>query len=148
MRVAWPSNEVREDFLNATISAIGRQVEIRYVTGVSGCSTCILDPVNNTSTDSFCPECSGVYWHPILETTTPSGHIRWKKADELDWSSGGKLFDGDCQVRLNYTVDLESILDTATAFVVDGKELQIKTIRFKGAPKVNRISVSLMEREK
>lgn len=36
--------------------AIGRPVEWHTVT-LSGCSICELDPINNTSTDSFCPVC-------------------------------------------------------------------------------------------
>jgi hypothetical protein len=148
MILSWPSETFRPEFNNATISAIGRPVEFLYVYSSYPCPVCSLDPVSNTSTDSFCVVCSGAYWLETISGVSISGHVTWKPADKLGWVTGGQLWEGDCRVRINYTDGIFAIIDKTKTVVVDDKEMQIKTIDLRGSPTVNRIILMLREREK
>jgi len=148
MKINWPAKPQRDDFLDQTLNVIGRTVDIYYVVSESGCSICGLDPVSNTSTDAFCPVCSGEYWIETLGVTSPSGHVTWKYSENLSWYSAGQQVTGDCLVRLNYTSDTVAALDKVRYFVVDNRVMQVDKVNLRGAPEVNRILVTLMEKEK
>lgn len=147
-KLHWPSKTNRDNFLNATLETIGRPVDFYYVVSTSGCSVCSLDPVTNTSTDAFCDVCSGAYW---LETLASSGilsHVTWKFSEDLSWHSAGQQMVGDCQVRINYTPDTVAIVDSIRYLVVDERVMQVNKVDMRGSPEVNRIIISLMEKEK
>lgn len=126
---------------------IGRAVTF-YVPTYSGCSVCSLDPVTNTSTDSLCPTCSGLYWIPTYSGTTVSGHITWGNADLLDWRTGGQLFDGDCRVQIKYTPTIAGVVNSTEYLTVDAKKLEIKSKILRGVPAINRIILDCIEKEK
>jgi len=145
--IIFPSNT--REIINAIRGAIGRIVYFTYVASSASCTTCVLDPVTGTSTDSFCPECSGLYWIPIWSSMPISGHVTWGKHDVLKWESVGQYFDGDCRVQIEYTPENVVIVDNTqkTGYVkVDGKELEIKSRIFRGVKELNRILVNLIEK--
>jgi hypothetical protein len=127
---------------------IGRTVDFHTIVSVSGCSVCGLDPVTNTSADSFCVVCSGVYWIPTYSVVTRSGHVTWGKADMMNWYPGGQQFDGDCRVQIKLLNDTMSMLDDTEFVVVDEKVLEIDSIIIRGVPTPNRVLVDLIEKEK
>ena len=148
MALKWPTNDALDAFLDDTIAAIGREVTFVSISGYAACSGCSLDPVTNTSTDSFCSICGGDYWLPNYVNTILSGHVRWRSSDQLGWTPGGQIFDGDCQVRVNYAAGIEDLIDNTKSVLVDGKDLWINEIKLKGSPQINRVVVILKEREK
>lgn len=126
---------------------IGRGVDF-YVPTLSGCSLCSLDPVTNTSVDSLCSGCAGLYWISSYTTTTITGHIRWGNMDELNWQTGGKLFDGDCRIQIKYTPTIAGIVNNTEYLVADDRKLEIKSTILRGVPTVNRMLLDCIEKEK
>lgn len=146
-QLPWPNKTIRDAFLVDTLETIGRPVSLHYQATVSACYLCSLDPVTNLSTDGFCPVCSGYYWIAIISGITLSAHVVWKSSEELSWYTAGKQMDGDCQIRINYSDSVYTKLKAARFIVVDEREMQVKKINLRGSPEVNRIIVSLLEKE-
>ena len=143
--ITWPSAQEVE-VVDAIRGAIGR--EVNFITHtVSGCSACSLDPVTNTSTDSWCLTCSGRYWIETYSGTLISGHITWGQADILNWYSAGQQFDGDCRVQIKYTITNLELVKTCDWVEVDDKKLQVKKTILRGVQPLNRILIDLVELE-
>jgi hypothetical protein len=141
----WP--EGTKEIIEEIIGQIGREVEFVQVT-YSSCPACMLDPITNTSTNSFCDVCSGLYWIPLFSGVTISAHVTWKPSDILQWESGGQMFTGDCLVKVMYTDGNYQIVNEAKYLVVDGKELNVINITLLGVPSINRILIETKEKEK
>lgn len=148
MELAWPTKEFRNEFLNSTIEEIGRAVDFYYIYSSYDCPTCDLDPVTNTSTDSFCPTCSGNGYLYVYSGTTVSGHVSWKYSENLNWYAAGTQMQGDCQVRVNYSPEVYTLVDKSVYVVVDEREMEVDKITLRGAPDYDRIIISLMQKEK
>ena len=146
MPITFPSSNTTRDITNQIRDAIGRDVTF-YVTMESDCPTCTIDPVSNTSVDSFCPTCSGVGYLHTLSGYTVNAHVTWGKHDILNWQSAGQLFDGDCRIQVEYLPSTVSVLDMSPYVVVDGKKLSIKNKILRGVPSINRILIDLIESE-
>ena len=138
--------EDTESTIDSIRDAIGRPTEWHTVT-LSGCSLCELDPITNTSIDSFCPVCSGVYWIPTYEVTVISGHVTWGYSEQLGWVTGGQLAEGECRVQIKYTVANLDIIENAEKIFVDGKEMQMEKKTLRGVKNINRILIDLNEKE-
>jgi hypothetical protein len=146
MVISFP--EDTEDTIDAIRDAIGR--EVNFVTAtLSGCvaSGCYLDPVTDTSTNSFCPTCSGVYWIPTYTDNLVTAHVTWAGADILSWVAGGQYFDGDCRVQIKYTDTNLTLADSAEYVEIDNKILTIKSKILRGVQNLNRIILDLIEKE-
>ena len=145
--IAWPQHT--EDIINDIINTIGRNVEFVQVT-LSGCtfSGCFLDPITNTSTNSFCPVCSGQYWIPIYSGVTISAHVTWKPSDTMEWEFGGQIFTGDCLVKIIYSDNNLNTVNNTKYIVVDNKQVTIKKKTLLGVPTINRILMETKEKEK
>ena len=144
MPITFPSNTT--EIIDEIRGAIGREVIFNYVAGEIACTICDLDPVTNTSIDSFCPVCSGAYWIPVISGYTISGHVTWATNNELAWVVGGQYFDGDCRVQVKFSNEFVTILDSTEWVDIDGKELEIKKRIYRGVPTINRILIDLIER--
>jgi hypothetical protein len=136
------------DIIDGIRNYIGRDVIFYTLGGRTACSGCSLDPVTDTSTDSFCTVCGGVYWIPTYSGYTISGHITWGHADELGWWSAGQIFEGDCRVQVKYTDTVATIVDNTEYAHVDGKVMTIKNIIYRGVRELNRILIDMMEKER
>ena len=146
MEITFP--EDTEETIDAIRDAIGR--DINFVTAtVSGCiaSGCTLDPITDTSTNSFCTTCSGQYWIPTYTQNTINAHVTWGGADILGWAVGGQYFDGDCRVQIKHTDANLNLVNNAEYVEVDNKILTIKSKTFKGVQNLNRIILDLIEKE-
>ena len=145
MQITFPSGT--RDTIENIINAIGRPVT--FVTStVSGCYNCSLDPVTDTSTDSFCAVCSGVYWIHTWSGYDITAHITWKFADKDDWTTGGLTFLGDGIVKIMYSGPYMDIVDSTDYIVVDGKQANIEKVTLLGVPSINRIILDFKERNK
>jgi hypothetical protein len=145
MIITFPSNT--EDIIDEIRNVIGR--EITFFTKIeSGCPTCTIDPVSNTSTDSFCPTCSGVGYIYTISGYTVVAHITWGGSDNMNWQSAGQLFDGDCRVQVKYIPETVTVVNTCNYVVVDGKKLTVENKILRGVPEINRILVNLKEQER
>lgn len=146
MNIVFPNNTT--EIIDAIRGAVGRDVTFYYVYSSSPCPICTLDPVTNTSTNSFCLVCSGTYWIATLSGYVVSGHITWGQADMLQWNTGGQYYNGDVRVQVKYTPELVTILDETEYVLVDGKSMQINSRMYRGVPQINRILLDLIEQEK
>lgn len=138
--------EDTEATIDSIRDAIGRPTEWHMVT-LSGCAICELDPITNTSTDSFCPVCSGIFWIPSYEVTIISGHVTWGFSEQLGWVTGGQLMEGECRVQIKYTVANLDTIENAKKIFVDGKEMQMEKKTLRGVKNINRILIDLNEKE-
>jgi len=144
MTIVWPSDT--KTIIDEIRSTIGRNILVNVaVTGIP-CSTCTLDPINNESTDPLCSECDGLYWKSTVSGWTVKAHVRWGSADRPIYTPGGKAFEGDCIVTIEYTASGLSNIENSESFVVDNKELIMEDFILKGVPDINRITIALVEK--
>ena len=144
--ITFPSNT--SEIISEIRKAVGRDVTFVTVPSSSPCPICSLDPITNTSTDSFCYYCSGDFWVPIYSSYVTIAHILWRPFDFVSWQRAGQLFDGDCRLQLEYTPENITVLDITSYVVVDDKRLEIKRKEFRGVPEINRVILDLIESEK
>lgn len=147
MSIYWPNNTTT--IIDDIRDAIGRDITIyRTVSGIPcPASGCTLDPVTNLSTNQFCTTCSGQYWINTTSGVTVTAHVRLRNVDVPVWTVGGFIVDGDAQIQIKYTQSSIDAVDNSKYFLVDGKEFVKKDISLRGVPKVNRIVVTLVEKE-
>jgi hypothetical protein len=145
MNIAYPSNT--KTIIDEIRYVIGRDVDF-YIPTLSGCNVCNLDPVTNVSTDSFCLVCSGEYWTKTYSIVTLSGHITWAPGDIMQWYPGGKVYDGDCRIQIEYTPENNTTVDEADYVVADNKELEIKRKTLRGFKPLNRVILDCIERDR
>lgn len=146
MTISFPSNT--EDTIDAIRDAIGRNVTFVTVSSIAcTASGCSLDPVTNTGTNSFCTTCSGLYWIPSFSNYTVKAHVTWGNADQLNWVTGGQLFEGDCRIQLKYTQELLTEIERTDYILVDNKRFEVKSKIYRGVPEINRVILDLIERE-
>lgn len=145
--IVWPTDT--PDTIDAIRNAIGRDIIIyRSVQGVPcTASGCDLDPVTQLSTNQFCPVCSGFYYINTTSGLTVNAHVRMKEADVPVWTIGGYIVDGDAQVQIKYNDANIAAVNNSDYFLVDNREFIKKDIDLRGVPTVNRIIVTLVERE-
>jgi len=147
MSINWPDNTTA--IVDDIRDAIGRDITI-YAT-VSGipcpASGCDLDPVTNLSINQFCTDCGGDYWTDTLSGITVTAHVRMKNVDVPVWTVGGFIVDGDAQIQVKYTQATLSGIESASYYEVDEKEFVQKDLSFRGVPTVNRIVITLVEKE-
>lgn len=147
MLITFPSNTA--ETIDKIRGAIGRPVTFYSVSNTAVCPAgCVLDPVTDTSTDSFCPVCSGNYYIYTYSGVTVSGHIFWNSSDLLNWPSAGFTFEGECRVQIKYTPIMLNMVDTAKYLVVDGKKMTVRNKAFRGVPSINRIILYLDQEER
>jgi hypothetical protein len=130
MSLYWP--EGTKNWMDLMRELVGRGVIITVKEGQIACTVCSLDPVTNTSTDAFCPACSGLYWIPIYSGYTVSGHVRWGFADRANWQVGGIIPEGDCKVTIEYTTANLDHVQRSYNWLVDGKTLYMEKFQLKG----------------
>ena len=147
MKISFPTNT--KQLITEMIDTIGREV-IFYTISSYPCtaSTCYLDPVNNTSTNSFCPVCSGKFWIAAYSGTMRKAHVTWKFADLKQWETGGWNFVGDGIIKVMYSGNIMDIIDSTDYILVDDKKVNIDKITVLGVPSLNRIIIDFKEREK
>lgn len=141
----FPSNT--RTIIDAIINQIARPVTFYIVETLSGCFSCELDPITNTSIDSYCEICSGEYWIPTFSAWTVSGHVLWGQ-EQQGWVTGGLLDVGDCLVKFMHTDAAEEIVNNAKHVIVDGREMDVDKVTLRGVKEINRILVKLKEKEK
>lgn len=146
MSITWPDNTVT--VIDDIRGAIGRSVDFYTIASTTPCPLCNLDPITNTSTDSFCPTCSGMFWLYTYSGVSVSGHVTWGYADQMGWATGGQIYEGDCRVQVKYTVANLNLVENAKWLVVDGKKMSIVKVIYRGVPTVNRILLDLREEGK
>ena len=145
MSITFPTNT--EDIIDEIRVAIGRDVDFYQLVSTE-CTECSLDPITDTSTNSFCPTCSGLYYINTVSGTTISGHVTWGNVDTLGWFPGGQVFDGDCRVQIKYTLDNLSTVKNSEYMVVDDIQLRIDDYALRGVKNLNRIVITTSQEER
>jgi hypothetical protein len=128
------------------INALGREVEF-FLPSYITCSACSLDPVNLTSTNSFCTVCFGKYYIPTYEEVPVTGYVSWGFSEQLGWVQGGQLAEGDCRLQLKYTETNVTLIENVEYLHVDNKKMKIRKKTLRGTPVINRILLDLQELE-
>lgn len=148
MQLVFPDTT---EIVDAIRGAIGRIVSFMVETKTA-CTNpeCYLEPVTDTSTNSFCPICSGNYWIVSLSGVTTSGFITWGVNDVL-WVPGGTHIDGDVRVQIKYMPELVTVMENTNSLkigeklvnymVVDNTLVKINKIQYRGTPEINRILI-------
>jgi len=146
--VMWPEAEVVE-VLSGILKAVGRGFTINVKSSGSACPLCLasgyLDPVTNSSTNSFCPSCYGLYYLNTPSGIPASGHVRWINSEIPRQYPGGQIPDGDCIITVAYSDEIRSNIERAKSFTVDGKNLTLKSYTPRGAKVPNRIILTLKQ---
>jgi hypothetical protein len=145
MSITFPTDT--EQIIDEIRTAIGRDV-IFYRLYSTDCPTCSLDPISDTSTDSFCPTCSGLYYITTPSGTTVNGHVTWGNMDEMQWPTGGQYFKGDCRLQIKYTLNSLSMVNNTDYIVADSKKFIIDKFALRGVPELNRIVIILNEEDR
>jgi len=145
--ITWPSDTVT--VIDSIRDAIGRDITWYVVASSAPCTNplCHLDIVTNTSTNSFCPTCSGHYWIYTYSGVITNAHVTWGFSEHLGWVTGGQLPEGDCRVQIKYTITNLSAVENAKWVEVDGKIMEIKHKDLRGVQSINRILVDLKQSE-
>jgi len=147
MTINWPSNTAT--VIDDIRDAIGRNVTIYSTISGMPCpaSGCGLDPVTQLSINAFCTTCSGFYWINTVSGLTVNAHVRMKNVDTPIWTVGGFIIEGDAQIQVKYTTIIANAVNTSDYFLVDNREFLKKEISLRGVPAINRIVVTLEEKE-
>lgn len=142
--IVFPDNT--DETIDAIRTAIGRNVI--FVEKIESlCPTCTLDPISNTSTNAFCPTCSGVGYIYTTSGYTVMAHITWGGSELPNWQSAGYIFDGDCRIQIKYTPEAVLAIKNSDYIVVDDKRLTVKKKILRGVPNINRILLDLKVQE-
>lgn len=127
-------------------NSIGRDV-LFYLESTTTCDDCTLDPLTNTSTNSFCPTCLGAYYISTFSGIAIKGHVTWGNVDTLTWPVGGQVFNGDCRIQIKYTAANLNIVQSAKYIEIDNIKLKIKNYILRGVQILNRIVIILDQKE-
>lgn len=133
------------DILDGIRETIQRPITINVHVQGTACPVCDLDPITNTSTDSFCIYCSGLYWINTTSGISTYGHVHWMGLDQPMYTQGGTIDTGDCIVTFKYTATILSGIQNSTNFIVDDRDMYLKKYVLKGVKELNRIRVLLKE---
>jgi hypothetical protein len=63
------------------------------------------------------------------------------------WQTGGMIFDGDCTLQIAYSGGIEDLVDKTRYVVVDNKTMEIKKMALRGFQGLNRVIITLIEKE-
>lgn len=139
---AFPNTVAIKDAIRESIQ---RTIVINVAVEGTPCPACDLDPITNTSTNSFCEVCSGVHWLNTTSGYTTSGHIKWVGADQPMYTAGGIIDVGNCIVTIKYTNSNLAAVENSDSFIVDNKDMYLKTFITKGVQELDRIRIILKE---
>lgn len=146
MVIVFPSDT--KEIIDDIRDAIGRYITINVTASGTPCPlNCGYDPINDASIDVTCSGCNGVYWMNTTSGWLTKAHIRWGSADRPIYSPGGKAFEGDCIVTIEYTAESLANIENSESFIVDEKTLILEDFILKGVPNINRITIALIERD-
>lgn len=133
------------DTVDAIRNAIGRPVTF-YTQNKVPCSACSIDPITDTSVNSFCTVCSGVGYIVTFSGVSISGHITHAPAEQMQWVTGGQLVDGDCRVQVKYSPETFAMLEQVSYASIDGSTFDVRKMMLRGTPTVNRILIDFIQR--
>lgn len=142
----FPDNS--RDYIQQMINMDGRPVTFYDAVSYSGCNLCSLDPISNTSTDSFCVQCSGLYWIPVYSGLELQAHVTYGRVDNKEWQTGGIVNDGTVTAKVMFSGWISDYIDGTDYVILDGRVYDIVDVDERGIPERNRILVRLKERQR
>ena len=132
----------------AIIDEIARPAVFYTVYSSQACPDCSLDPVTDTSVDSLCETCEGVYWLDTYSGYSYDAHVTWKFSDKQQWETAGILFNGDCLVKIMYSEAIDTVVKNTEYVIVDERTMDIDRVTYRGATEIDRILIELKERDR
>jgi hypothetical protein len=145
LNITFPSDTT--EIIDAIRSGIGRDITFYQKVSLP-CSGCTINPVTNTSTNSFCVICNGDGYIHTFSGYSVQAHITWGNVDNLNWQTGGQLFDGDCRVQVKYVPETVTVINNNSYVDVDGIKMRIENKGYRGVPQINRIVLNLSQIER
>lgn len=145
-KITWPELEVNNTVAEI-ISAIGREFTLYVKSSGTPCPQCLssgwYDPVTNSSTNSFCEVCEGMYWLNVPSGIILTGHVKWAVEEIPSWNPGGIVPNGDCIITVLFSSGIENNIKNSLRFTVDNKDLTLKGYKLRGVKHPNRIIITL-----
>lgn len=141
--IQWPSNT--KEIIDEMRGEIGRTITLNVKVQGDACPDCDLDPITNTSVDSFCTTCSGLYWINTISGLDVNAHIRWLTADEPLYTPAGEIETGDCIATIEYTEANMTAVENSETITIDDRETYVINYVPRGKPSINRIRMVLKE---
>lgn len=138
----FPSTVATKDEIRGTID---RSIMINVKIEGMECPVCELDPITNTSSDSFCVTCSGLYWINTTSGYSINAHVRWLNLDQPSYTEGGVIDQGDCIATVKYTSETLYNIQNSESFIIDDMDLYLKKYVLRGVPSPDRIRIILKE---
>lgn len=145
MTIIFPSNTAQ--IIDEIRGVIGREVTFNVTVPGMACPSCILDPISNTSVDALCSGCGGKYWLNTTSGWNILAHISWVDAGRPLMSPGGYALEGDCAITISISGNALYNVEHTDFVIVDGRDMIISDFTLKGFKELNRITVTLVERE-
>jgi len=145
MSIEFPETKTIKDAIRLVI---GRDIDFVFKS-FTECPTCsglgYHDEVNESSLNSFCTVCSGVYWIPTESIVTKNAHVRWRSADEPRQETGGETIIGDCIITISSDALTSIQLGSIQEIRVDERKLvPMRTIP-RGVPNIDRYRIIARE---
>lgn len=141
----FPSTKATKDAIRNAIGVSTTFVIQGSPTACSICEPSGYDPVNESSLDPFCPECSGLYWITEDDNIDLIAHVRWSRGDELNRDVAGMTLDGDCSVTIGIDDLTTEQLGKIKQVIVDGRTLEVYRSIYRGVPERDRIRITCKE---
>lgn len=147
MAISFPTALAKQQ-IDSMRAAIGRACIFNTVTTTEcTASNCDRNPITNTSTNPFCPVCSGTFYIESFVPVTISGHITWYP-EQMQWWAAGQHFDGDVRIQIEYTESNLATIANTDNVIVDDKIVEIKKTTNRGFQTFNRIILECRERDR
>lgn len=137
MKISLPTEQYRQDIVDAIISAVSQVVVIEYKESLQTCPTC-------QGLDVFCPTCNGNPNVAVTKSISVDANVRWKSNHIKRVNPTGIEFDGDALVIVSLTSLPQELVDSVTTISITGKKLYVAKRQLKGSP-YNRVWFTLKE---
>jgi len=139
MRIVSPSNKFKEDIVHSIIGVTGRNVTLVVVK--------TIEPVYDYSDDD--PFVSNNKGMPTSESYFGKdiiAGVRWRTDNKKIYAPEGQYVEGDCEIVLKYSEEVEKLLQRVRYVIVDNKTCSINKYFSKGNP-LNRIYIHVLEED-
>jgi hypothetical protein len=150
MTIVFPSTKsVKDEIRDAIGQTVTFIIESDTPTACPVCSGADLyDGVNEASLNPFCTTCDGKYWMDYEVSSSVVAHVRWRRQDEPDMTSGGEVFEGDCSITIDIDDLSESDIPKIKEVRADSRKLRVYRTIYRGVPTRDRIRFICKEWDK
>jgi len=140
MTITFPQTKATKDAIR---DAIGQVVTFVLEGVATPCPVCSgldqYDPVNESSLNSFCTTCSGLYWIVADVSSGIVAHVRWRTADQPNMDVGGETMEGDVSITISIDDLSNANIVKIKHIVADSRKVQVYRTIYRGVPTRDRV---------